>query len=112
MNVYDEAHNLERAIKESEEYKQYQAAREKLYANEDLKKMMEDFQAKQIELQAKQLAGEQPGPEAMEAVQNLYAIVAADPLAAQYLQCEMRFQMMMQDVFNILGEVMGFPQAG
>ena len=47
----------------------------------------------------------------MENIQRLYAIVASDPLAGEYLQCEMRFQLMMQDVFNILGEVMGMPPA-
>ena len=34
MNVYEEAHALERAIKESEEYKQYKAAKDKVEANE------------------------------------------------------------------------------
>ena len=111
MNVYDEAHSLERAIKASEEYKQYRAAKEKVDGNPEIRKMLDDFQAKQFELQAKQLTGEEMGPEMMENIQRLYAIVAADPLAAEYLQCEMRFQLMMQDVFNILGEVMGMPPA-
>ena len=43
----------------------------------------------------------------MQQVQNLYQVVATDPLAAQYLQCEMRFQVMMQDVYKILGETAG-----
>ena len=30
MNVYDEAHKLTQAIKESEEYKQYQAVKRRL----------------------------------------------------------------------------------
>lgn len=104
MNVYEEAHALERAIKESEEYKQYKAAKDKVDANEELKKMMDDFHQKQLEVQTKAMMGEELTDEMQQSVQNLYQIVAADPLAAEYLQCEMRFQVMMQDVFNILGD--------
>ena len=68
--------------------------------------MIEDFHMKQMEVQAKQLMGEEVSQEMMQQVQNLYQVVATDPLAAQYLQCEMRFQVMMQDVYKILGEVM------
>lgn len=107
MNVYDEAHNLERAIRESEEYKQYMAAKEKVSENSDLDAMLKDFQAKQMAVQAKQMMGEEIQEDMMQTIQNLYAIIAKDPLAAEYLQCEMRFSMMMQDVYKILGEVVG-----
>lgn len=43
----------------------------------------------------------------MASVQQLYAIMAKDPLAAQYLQAEMRFSLMMKDVYEILGEAIG-----
>ena len=48
MNVYEEAHALERAIKDSEEYKQYKAAKDKVEANEQLKGMLDDFHKKHI----------------------------------------------------------------
>ena len=107
MNVYDEAHNLERAIRESQEFKDFDAAREKVKANPDLDHMLKDFAEKQIAIQAKQMMGEEVGPEAMEAVQKLYGIIASDPLAAEYLQTQMRFTIMMQDVYKILGETAG-----
>lgn len=107
MNVYEEAHSLERAIKESEEYKQFKLLKDKIDENENLKKMMEDFHGKQLELQAKQMMGEEVNSEMMQSVQNLYQIIAKDPVAAEYLQAEMRFSVMMQDVYKILGEVVG-----
>jgi len=107
MNVYDEAHNLEKAIKESEEYRQYNAAQQKLKANPDLDKMMQDFRQKQMAVQAKQMMGEEVNEEMMGAIQNLYGIIQQDPMAAEYLQCEMRFSLMMQDVYKILGDVVG-----
>jgi cell fate (sporulation/competence/biofilm development) regulator YlbF (YheA/YmcA/DUF963 family) len=36
MNVYDEAHNLERAIRESQEFKEFDAARQKVKTNPKL----------------------------------------------------------------------------
>lgn len=107
MNVYEEAHSLERAIKESEEYKEFKRLKEKIDAEESLKKMMEDFHSKQLELQTKQMMGQEVTSEMMQSVQDLYQIIVKDPVAAEYLQAEMRFSVMMQDVYKILGEVVG-----
>lgn len=105
MNVYDAARNLANAIKESEEYKQYNEIKEAVSSNEDLSGMLNDFQAKQFEIQAKQMMGEEIGEEMMEQIQSLYGIMMQDPTAAQYLQSEIRFSLMMNDIYKILGEV-------
>ncbi len=110
MNVYDQAHGLAQAIKMSEEYKQYEGAKAKINENEDLSKMIRDFQTKQFEFQAKQMAGQQPTQEDISSLQQLYGILLKDPLAAQYLETEMRFSLMMKDVYEILGEVAGMGQ--
>lgn len=107
MNVYDQAHGLAQAIKASEEFKQYDALKKQVDANGELAKMLKDFQAKQLEFQTKQMMGEVPNADDMANIQQLYAIMAQDPLAAQYLQAEMRFSLMMKDVYEILGEAMG-----
>jgi nucleotide-binding universal stress UspA family protein len=57
MNVHDEAHNLARAIKESFEYKEYVRMKDTASRNEELAAMLNDFQAKQFEIQAKQMLG-------------------------------------------------------
>ena len=103
MNVYDQAHGLAQAIKASEEFKQYNDVKGRVKANPELDNMLKDFQKKQFELQAKQMMGE----EVTAAVQSLYGIMANDPLCAEYLQAEMRFSLMMKDVYEIIGEVAG-----
>lgn len=110
MNVYDEAHSLARAIKESEEYKRYESAKTAVNANAELAAMIKDFQNKQFEMQAKQMMGKEVAADLTETIQNLYGVMMRDPLAADYMQCEMRFQMMMSDVYKILGEAMGIEQ--
>ena len=107
MNVYDEAHGLARAIKESQEFKHYSELREKVEANESVNEMLKNFQQKQMELQTKAMMGEELGEEFQTTLQNLYGILAKDPLAAEYLQAEMQFSMMMNDVYKILGEAIG-----
>jgi len=111
MNVYDQAHNLARAIKESEEFKQYDYLKKVIDQNADLSKMVKDFQAKQFELQAKQMMGEEMPADMMQSIQELYQSIMTDPTAAQYMQAEMRFSLMMNDVYKILGEVMGLGMA-
>lgn len=105
MNVYNEAHDLKQAIQESEEYKQYEAVKEKIKSNPQLEKNLQDFKAKQIEMQASQMMGQQMDQAVMAQIQSLYGILMTDPLAAEYMQCEMRFSMMINDVFQILSEV-------
>ncbi len=108
MNVHDEAHNLARAIKDSPEYKQYAELKEVASQNEELSAMLNDFQAKQFEIQAKQMMGEELGSDMMEQIQSLYQILMKDPLASQYVQAEMRFSLLVNDVYTILGEVIKF----
>lgn len=107
MNVYDQAHQLARAIQESEEYKRFKAQENQLRSNPELEKMMKDFQAKSMEIQLKQMSGEQPDAEDLQKLQQLYGIVAMDPIASAYMQTELHFSIMMKDVYEILGKAIG-----
>ena len=98
---------MAQAIKASEEFKQYDAVKKQVDANEELSKMIKDFQSKQLELQTKQMMGETPAAEDMTVIQQLYGIMAKDPIAAQYMETEMRFSLMMKDVYEIIGEAIG-----
>ncbi|MBR5488988.1 MAG: YlbF family regulator, partial [Firmicutes bacterium] len=57
--------------------------------------------------QTKQMMGEQVDSNAMAQIQQLASIMMRDPLAMQYLQAQMRFSIMMNDVFKIIGEASG-----
>ncbi len=104
MNVYNEAHNLAKAIKECDEFKQYIALKNEINANEELASAISDFQQKQMEFQLSQMTGNEQDTDGMAKIQELYAILMRDPKAAEYLQAEMRFSMMMNDVYKILGD--------
>ncbi|MDR1271750.1 MAG: YlbF family regulator [Clostridiales Family XIII bacterium] len=106
MNVYDKARELVIEIKNTPEYQGYMAAKEKVSVNSELVAALNDYQEKQFELQKTQLSGEGLPPEMMAAVQELYQILAKDPLAAEYLQAQVRYLMMAGDLYKTLGEVL------
>ena len=114
MNVYDQAHQLASAIKESEEFKQYDNVRKQVEANEDLNRAIKDFMSRQLELQTAQMMGQEPDEDTIQQMQQLSAALMADPTAANYMQCQMRFSMMMGDVYKIIGETadLGFDPMG
>lgn len=108
QNVYDIAHELSRSLKETDQYKDYEAAKKKIDANPDLAKMIEDFQHKSMELQAKQMTGENPDEELMNQFQQMYSIVLSDPLAADYMQKQLALSQIVSDLYGILGEALKF----
>lgn len=105
MNPYDKARELCMAVKESQEYKDYLAAKEKASQNQELVAALNDYQEKQFDLQKKSMLGEEIEQDVARQMQNLYEILAVDPLAAAYLQAQMRFAMLVNDIYRVLGEV-------
>ena len=105
MNVYASAHDLAAAIKASNEYIDFERLRKELEQDAILSRMIKDIEKRQIEIQTKQLKGEEVGQEAVAQMQSLYAMMASNPKAAEYMQAEARFAIMMKDVYEILSDV-------
>ncbi|MCG4586055.1 YlbF family regulator, partial [Anaerosalibacter bizertensis] len=59
MNVYDEAHKLARAIKESDEYNEYFEKQKNVFSDVKNKEMIDDFREKALEVQMEQLSGKE-----------------------------------------------------
>ncbi len=107
MNVYDEAHGLARAIKESNEFKEFDRMRKEVEQDADVSQMLGELQKLQIELQTAQMTGNQPDADMMSRMQSLSTMLATKPLAAKFMQTEAAFSVMMNDVFKIIGEAVG-----
>ncbi len=107
MNVYDEAHGLARAIKESNEFKEFDRMRKEVEQDVDVSQMLGELQKLQIELQTAQMTGNQPDADMMSRMQSLSTMLATKPLAAKFMQTEAAFSVMMNDVFRIIGEAVG-----
>ena len=107
MNVYDEAHGLARAIKESNEFKEFDRMRKEVEQDADVSQMLGELQKLKIELQTAQMTGNQPDADMMSRMQSLSTMLATKPLAAKFMQTEAAFSVMMNDVFRIIGEAVG-----
>ena len=78
MNPYDKVHELVRAMKESEEVKEYLIIKEEVYKDEKNKELIKEFREKQMEVQSLLMQGKEAEAEKMEKLQNLYQILASN----------------------------------
>lgn len=104
MNPYDKVHELVRALKESEEVKQYLAIKEELYKDEKNKEMVKNFRDMQAEVQSLLMQGKEADSEKMEKLQNLYQILVSNPKIKEFFDKEVQFDVMLSDIYKIIGE--------
>ena len=104
MNVYDEAHNLAKAIKESNEFKEFDRIRKDVDADKETSDMLKELTELQMQMQAAQLTGQQPDKDMFARFQSLNTMAMTKPLAMQYMQAQFALATMMNDVFGIVGE--------
>ncbi len=103
MNVYDQAHQLAAAIKESGEGKEMAQIVEKINGIPDVKNILKDLESKQAELQQAILGGDMSKAQSMQAdLEKFSAIMAANPVVMEYLQSSMRMATMINDVQKII----------
>lgn len=106
MNPYDKVHELVRAIKESNEVKEYMALKEELYKDVNSKEMIKDFREKQVEVQSLLMQGKEADNEKMEKLQSLYQILVSNPKIKEFFDKEVQFDVMLSDIYKIIGEAL------
>ncbi|WP_313996279.1 YlbF family regulator [uncultured Paenibacillus sp.] len=104
MNVYDKAYELAKAMRESQEAKELKEARNRVNADSDAKRMLDDFRSRQRELQQKMMGGEEPQAEDMEKLNKLYEVLSLNPLIHKLFEAERRFTVIFDDVNRIMSE--------
>lgn len=104
MEVYDNANNLAKAIKNSKEYQEYKQIKEELFVDPKLKDQVEEFEKIRYEEQLLAMQGEKQSEEKMAKLQELYKILVQNPKVKDYFDKEVRFNVMIADVNKIIGE--------
>ena len=107
MNPYDQAHALARALKESEEYREYMRLKETAYDDGTNKALLDEYKRLQFRMQAKLAADESMPAEDMQRLQQIGALLQFNPDVSAFLMAEFRFQRMLSDIFKILADVAG-----
>ncbi len=106
MNVYDAAHNLANALRNSNEYDEFDEKRKKVMKDPKNKEMIEDFRKRAMEIQMSKMAGKEIEEEKINSFKKLEEIVMSNPTINEFFSAEMRFSQMMNDVYKILGDSM------
>ena len=104
MNVYDEMNKLCEGIKETHEFTKIQEAKKKLSDDKDAEAMVKDFLQQKSQLELLQYQGKKPDEEAVKKMQKLYEVLQLNPVANEYIQNYIRFQMMIGDLSKTLGD--------
>ncbi len=108
MLVYDAANQLAEDLKKSEVYTKYKEVKERLFADPEKKKQIEEFETLKQEIQLMELRrqnNEEIDEEAKKTkMADMYNVLVANQDIKEYFDCEIAFSKLMYDVNKIIGE--------
>lgn len=107
MYVYDKAHELARALKDTPEVVEYAQAVKKIEASETNKRMVEDFRRRQMEIYSIQMQGMEPSKEQMDSLTNLWNVIGLNPDIRGLMDAELKFSRLWEDIMKILNDAVG-----
>ncbi|MEE1199854.1 MAG: YlbF family regulator [Christensenellales bacterium] len=107
MNPYDQAHELAKTLKNSEEYREYARLREVAYESDTNQALLDEYKRLQFMMQAKMASGERMPEEDLQRLQQIGTLLQFNQDVSAYLLAEFRFQRMLSEIFKILAEVAG-----
>lgn len=102
MNVYDHAHALAKAIKQSPEFREFKKSQEKLEKDNSAKEMLTDFRKTQLELQQQKMSGIEVAPEQEKRLAQAMEIINLNQVVKEFLETEYRFSIMLGDIQKII----------
>src|SRR5690606_34602272 len=102
MNIYDKAHELAKALKESQEVADITAAMKLVDADPESKRMLDDFRLQQNEVQQRMMNGDMPSAEEMEKMEKLFEVLSLNLNIRRLFDAEQRLSVIIQDVNKII----------
>ena len=97
-NIQDSAQQLENAIRNSDEFQGLKQAYETVMADEVAKKMFEDFRNTQIELQEKQMQGQEITEEEIEKARKVVETVQQHEQISKLMEQEQNLNVLINDI--------------
>ncbi|WP_110928990.1 YlbF family regulator [Bacillus massiliglaciei] len=101
-NIYDTAYGMEKAIRDSNEYADLKRLYELVNSDASTKGMFENFRTLQMQLQQKQMMGEEISPEEVEQAQKTVQLVQQNPTISQLMEAEQRMSLVIADLNKII----------
>ena len=104
MNFYDKIHALVRDLKDTPEYTNYMALKERVKADSELSEKIKKFRERQREEQMKHISGTAMDEAVKKELQQEYSLIIQSPLAVEFFQAEIKLDVLLADMQKILGE--------
>lgn len=102
VNLYDTAYDLEKKIRESDEYQNLIKMYSAVNADESARSLFEQFRQLQMNLQQKQMMGQEFTPQEVDAAQKTAALVQQNPTIARLMEAEQRMSMVIAEMNKII----------
>ncbi len=107
MTVYDSAHSLARAIRESDEATECKRLRTAAEADDTNRALLAEYKRLQMALQIQAMGGSAVPEEEMRRFSQIGSLLYLNGDVQAYLMAEMRLQKLIADVFKIISEAGG-----
>lgn len=104
MNFYDKVYELVSCFKETEEYKKYISLKEEIKKEEKTAKMLKDFKEKQTKLQTDYINTGKMDELMQKELENTYSLLIQSETARNFLEAEIRLNVLLADMQKIMGE--------
>ncbi|WML49664.1 YlbF family regulator [Neobacillus sp. PS3-34] len=102
VNLYDAAYELEKVIRQSDEYKELKKMYDVVNADPSAKGLFDNFRHIQMNLQQKQMMGQEITQEEVNQAQKSVALVQQNPKIASLMQAEQRMGMIIGELNQVI----------
>ncbi|KKO52903.1 YlbF family regulator [Paenibacillus sp. DMB20] len=104
MNIYDKAHDLAKAMKESQEVQEITSAMKLIEGDAESKQMLDNFRQRQMEIQQRIMSGDMPSQEEMEKMEKLFEVLSLNLNIRRLFDAERRLSTIIEDVNKIISD--------
>ena len=102
VNIYDDLNRLEATFRKTTEFSEVQQAVEVVKADEDALALFKNFRKIQMDLQEKQMAGEEVEADELEYAQKTAQLAQSNEKIMAMLEAEMKLSGLIEEVNRVL----------
>jgi len=102
VNIYDSANEMEKAIRSSDEYVNLKRLYDEVNADDSARTMFDSFRNIQMQLQQKQMMGEDISQEEVEQAQKTVALVQQHETISQLMQAEQQMSVVITEINKVI----------
>ncbi|PLR78004.1 hypothetical protein CU633_07815 [Bacillus sp. V3-13] len=102
INLYDSAYDLEKAVRGSDEYMLLKKIYDEVNADDSARRMFENFRNIQMQLQQKQMMGQEITQDEVDHAQKAVALVQQHEKISKLMEAEQRMSMLISELNQII----------